>query len=52
MRTGRPKAPRVLTAEERATLTVLGNRSRTRPRLALRAPEDVKPDETVGIGNL
>jgi len=37
MRTGRPKAPLVLTDEERATLTALGNRSRTRPHLALRA---------------
>ena len=37
MRTGRPKAPLVLTDEERATLTALGNRARTRPHLALRA---------------
>ena len=37
MRTGRPKAPLVLTDEERATLTALGTRSRTRPHLALRA---------------
>src|SRR5207245_1317399 len=37
MRTGRPKAPVVLTNPERATLTSLANRSRTRPHLARRA---------------
>jgi transposase len=37
MRTGRPKAPLVLTETERATLTSLANRSRTRPHLARRA---------------
>lgn len=37
MRTGRPKAPLVLTDAERATLTSLANRSRTRPHLARRA---------------
>jgi transposase len=37
MRTGRPKAPLVLTDAERATLTSLANRSRTRPYLARRA---------------
>src|SRR5213592_2485466 len=37
MRTGRPKAPLVLTDVERATLTSLANRARTRPHLARRA---------------
>ena len=37
MRTGRPKAPLVLTNPERATLISLANRSRTRPHLARRA---------------
>ena len=37
MRTGRPKAPLVLTDAERATLTSLANRSRTCPQLARRA---------------
>ena len=37
MRTGRPKAPLVLTDAERTTLTSLANRSRTRPHLARRA---------------
>jgi transposase len=37
MRTGRPKAPVALTDAERATLTSLANRSRTRPHLARRA---------------
>jgi transposase len=37
MRTGRPKAPLVLTDAERATLESLATRSRTRPHLARRA---------------
>jgi transposase len=37
MRTGRPKAALVLTEAERATLTALTNRARTRPHLARRA---------------
>jgi transposase len=37
MRTGRPKAPLVLTDAERATLIALTNRARTRPHLARRA---------------
>src|SRR5881628_2763964 len=37
MRTGRPKAPLVLTDAERATLTSSATRSRTRPHLARRA---------------
>lgn len=37
MRTGRPKAPLVLTDAERATLTSLTHRARTRPHLARRA---------------
>src|SRR5438477_7696794 len=37
MRTGRPKTPLVLTEAERATLTSLANRARTRPHLARRA---------------
>jgi transposase len=37
MRTGRPKAPLTLTDTERATLTSLTNRARTRPHLARRA---------------
>ena len=37
MRTGRPKAPLMLTDTERATLTSLTHRARTRPHLARRA---------------
>ncbi len=37
MRTGRPKAPLVLTDTERATLESLATRARTRPHLARRA---------------
>src|SRR5438094_9367871 len=37
MRTGRPKAPVILTDVERATLTALANRAPTRPHLARRA---------------
>jgi transposase len=37
MRTGRPKAPLVLTPAERTTLESLAHRSRTRPHLARRA---------------
>jgi transposase len=37
MRTGRPMAPLVLTEAERATLTSLTHRARTRPHLARRA---------------
>src|SRR5262245_21783169 len=37
MRTGRPKAPLVLTDAERVTLEALANRVRTRPHLARRA---------------
>jgi hypothetical protein len=37
MRTGRPQAPIVLTAAERATLESLAHRSRTRPHMARRA---------------
>jgi transposase len=37
MRTGRPKAPLVLTGVEHATLTSLANRSRTQPHVARRA---------------
>src|SRR5881396_2851189 len=37
MRTGRPKAPLVLTEAERATVESLATRARTRPHLARRA---------------
>src|SRR5437667_12879980 len=37
MRTGRPKAPLVLTEAERATAESLATRARTRPHLARRA---------------
>ena len=48
MRTGRPKAPLVLTDTERATLISLANRSRTRPHLARRARLDIRA-QAVGL---